>query len=72
MPIRNYPLAGRRGQARVLDEQVREHRRECRHCWTRQPCGEARALAAELAAIRAEIKHWFDPGPDQATLFGAG
>jgi hypothetical protein len=71
MPIRSYPLAEARAQARGLDGQLREHRRECLHCMTRQPCGEVRDLAAELAMVRDEIKHWFDPGPDQGTLFEA-
>jgi hypothetical protein len=69
--IRNFPLAERRAQACGLDEQFKEHRRECVDCMTRQPCGEARELAAELAAVRDEIKHWFDPGPDQTALFEA-
>ena len=71
MPIRSYPLAERRGQARAMDEQLKEHRRECLHCMTRQPCGEAQLLAADLAEARDEIKHWFDPGPDQVALFEA-
>jgi hypothetical protein len=67
--MRSFPLAERRAQARGLDERLKEHRRECLHCMTRSPCGEARELAAELAMIRDEIKHWFDPGPDQGVLF---
>jgi hypothetical protein len=68
--IRSYPLAERRGQASALDAQLKEHRRECFHCMTKQQCAEAGEMAAELRSIRDEIKHWFDPGPDQGALFG--
>jgi hypothetical protein len=69
VPIIPALLAERRAQARALGEELKKHRRECRGCMARQPCGEARELAAELAAARDDIGHWFDPGPDQAALF---
>lgn len=68
--IRSYPLAERRAQARGLDQEAKEHRRWCPDCMTGQACTEAREMAADLRVIRDEIKHWFDPGPDQEMLFG--
>jgi hypothetical protein len=72
MRIRSYPLAERRALARAMGEELDEHRRGCARCMIDRSCSEARDLAAELAEVRREIRHWFDPGPDQVPLFGAG
>jgi hypothetical protein len=68
--VRNVPLAERRADAQALDAELKAHRRNCNSCrgGGRRPCERARELASEVAAIRGEIRHWFDPGPDQMTL----
>ena len=63
---RNVPLIERRADARVLEDQIREHRKDCRYAGR---CPEARAMREELKAIREELRTWFAPGADQPPLF---
>lgn len=65
MTLRNVPLAVRRAEANDLDLRLKEHRGSCYSCRPRQPCEEARDMRAELNQAREDIRHWFDPGPDQ-------
>jgi hypothetical protein len=62
-------LAGRRGEATALDEQIKEHCHACPLCQGRRQCAERQEMAADLRAIREDIKTWFAPGPDQGELF---
>ena len=72
MTMRNIPLAERRAEARDLDARLKEHRKACYTCRSRNPCDVAADLAADLAAelaeARQDIRTWFDPGPDQGEL----
>ena len=69
MAMRSVPLGERRADARALDEQIKAHRHDCLKCKPRTPCDGMADLRAELAQARADIKHWFDPGPDQGELW---
>jgi len=73
---RSVPLAERQSEARDLAALVKEHRRTCIMC-VRDPtrrstiikCGTRVWLDEELARARHDIRHWFDPGPGDMTLF---
>jgi hypothetical protein len=67
---RSIPLILRRADARDLDVRIKEHRRDCAKCVPRMPCDELTQMRADLAAIRHELRTWFDPGDDQPALFG--
>jgi len=73
MALRNVPLAERRAEAAALDEALKVRRQTCVACGgrarSRAACADRDAMAKELAGLREEIKHWFDPGPDQEALF---
>lgn len=69
---RSVPLMVRRADARDLAQQVKEHRKSCQLCSSEQvrgTCGREKEMRAELAAIRDEIRHWFDPPADAPVLF---
>jgi hypothetical protein len=68
MTIRNVPLAEARARVRQLDTDLKDHKTYCLDCRPRAACQEARDMAAELTALRRDIKTWFDPGPDQGAL----
>jgi hypothetical protein len=63
-------LAERRADAQGLDLAMKAHRKTCPG---RQPkgyrCDAYAAMVAELKRARAEIKAWFGPDQDQASLF---
>ena len=68
---RNVPLIECRADARVLEDKIREHKKDCQDCaWSAKgQCGNAQAMRNELKAIREELRTWFESGPDQETLF---
>jgi hypothetical protein len=67
---RNVPLIERRADARVLEGKIRDHKRGCLDCArTRGQCSAAAVMRKELKAMREELRTWFAPGPDQATLW---
>jgi hypothetical protein len=68
--MRSVPLFERRADARNLDDAIKAHKPGCLACSvSRQGCEQVLEMRAEMRKIRDEIKHWFDPGPDQPTLF---
>lgn len=66
--VRSVPLIERRADARVLDENMKRHLKDCRSCGVAK-CGVYRGMKAELAKIREELRTWFAPGPDDQPLF---
>jgi hypothetical protein len=63
MAFKNVPLIVRRAEIAALNEQLKDHRKNCAEC--KSP----RGACAELAAGRAELAAWFDPNPGDQTLF---
>ena len=72
MNTRSVPLAEAKADARALERATRAHRLECSVCTTKDgrlmACATLRDMRAELRTMRATIRHWFDPSPDQGTL----
>lgn len=65
---RNVPLIERRADARDLSQRISEHKHDGQRC--KPACAELVKMRKDLAAIREELRTWFDPGPDQPDLFG--
>lgn len=71
-PAKSIPLAEAKADARALEQATRAHRLECVACYTvngrLMACAELRDMRAELKQLRATIRDWFAPSPDQGTL----
>ena len=68
MVMRSVALAERRADARILEQEIKDHRADCASCGTAK-CALYRHLVSELKQVRHEIAHWFDPPADAETLF---
>lgn len=71
---RSVPLAEAKSLAALRAEELKRHRCECATCYVtekgrRRDCPRAVEMDKALRKIRADIRHWFDPGPGDVTLF---
>jgi hypothetical protein len=62
----------RKAEAEDLEKWLKSHRANCVKCGAgkgRIRCERYKEVAGRLAAVKRDIKTWFDPGEDQGSLF---